>query len=217
MEVIFYAAGWQSLVDHWRDLNMLAPESGHEVCYEIVELNTLTVNSIRYTCYMAYSTKPIDDVNNYPWVWYYFVPQQEETMAIEYSRSMSPEELMKTLEQGSSVPVENAIEVWTVSAPKETTSLRYLPPEQAKSHAVSLFVCNANGEWHPIEYTADGRYLVFRMESDNCCFCIVPTENDPTPLLVLTSVSILLIITVAVFILVRRNKTTKPTPQSAQT
>jgi hypothetical protein len=102
MEVIFYAAGWQSLVDHWRDLNMLAPESGHEVCYEIVELNTLTVNSIRYTCYMAYSTKPIDDVNNYPWVWYYFVPQQEETIAIKYSRSMSPEELMKTLEQGSS-------------------------------------------------------------------------------------------------------------------
>lgn len=102
MEVIFYAAGWQSLVDRWRDLNMWAPESGHEVCYEIVELNTLTVNSIRYTCYMAYSTKPIDDVNNYPWVWYYFVPQQEETIAIKYHRSMSPEELMKTLEQGSS-------------------------------------------------------------------------------------------------------------------
>jgi hypothetical protein len=98
--IIFYDTGWKAIFDRWRDLNEEAPESGHQVYFILEELNRLTVNGIVYQCYMAYSTHPIDDVNDNQWAWIYLVPQQEEKIAIEDRRGVSPEELQSLLEKG---------------------------------------------------------------------------------------------------------------------
>ncbi len=97
---IFHEVGWKALFDTWQDLNEQAPETGHEVYFPLVQLNSITVNNINYDCYLAYSSMPVDDINNYQWAWLFVVPKQEDTIAIEMSFSLSPEELTKLLEQG---------------------------------------------------------------------------------------------------------------------
>lgn len=99
--IIFNDTGWKAVFDRWRDLNEQASESGHEVYYPVEELEDITVNGITYSCYIVYTAESVDDVNGYPWIWYYLVPQQEETIAIMDRQSISPEELQKLIEERS--------------------------------------------------------------------------------------------------------------------
>ena len=111
-EVNFCAAGWKAVFDRWRDLNENAVESGHQVYFPVEELQSYSINGIEYTCYIAYTTEPVDDVNGYPWIWYYFVPKQERTIAITDHRSISPEmlkKLLETLDVETAVPPEDIL------------------------------------------------------------------------------------------------------------
>lgn len=97
-EIQFNQVGWKAVFDRWRDLNEDAPETGHQVYFPMEEMNSVTVNGIEYDCYIIYTAQPVDDVNDYPWIWYYFVPKQEGTMAVVERQSISPERLQKLLE-----------------------------------------------------------------------------------------------------------------------
>ena len=111
-QIIFTPVGWKAVFDRWRDLNENASDLGHEVYFPVEELNNITVNGIEYTCYIVYSAAAVDDVNDYPWIWYYMVPKQEETVAIVDHRSISPEmlqKLLETLDINDAIPPEDIL------------------------------------------------------------------------------------------------------------
>lgn len=97
-QIVFTPVGWKAVFDRWRDLNEQAEETGHGVYFPIEEFSSITVNNIEYSCYAVYSAASVDDVNDYPWIWYYFVPKQEGNIAILDHRSISPEDLQRLLE-----------------------------------------------------------------------------------------------------------------------
>lgn len=111
-EIQFNQVGWKAVFDRWRDLNEDAPETGHEVAFPMEELNSVTVNGIEYDCYIVYTAAPVDDVNDYQWIRYYFVPRQEGTMAVIDQRSIDPERLrrmLETLDVNEGVPPEDIL------------------------------------------------------------------------------------------------------------
>ncbi len=96
-----YIAGnsWRDIFATWQERNQEAERTGHPVCYPMMQKNNITVNGIEYYTYIVYTAAPVDSYNHYPWIWYYFVPVQEDNIAFVDCNSIDPEALQATLNQ----------------------------------------------------------------------------------------------------------------------
>ncbi len=95
--VQFATVSWHKLFELRQWLNVEAEETGHTVYFPVVELEEVTVNGITYSVYAYYTSQPVD-VMEYPWIWYYYVPQQEENVAFIDHWGIEEEELQWVLE-----------------------------------------------------------------------------------------------------------------------
>ncbi len=99
LEIQFAAVSWHEIFDKWEQLNRDAEKTGHTVAYPLLRLDDAEVNGITYNIYAYYTAESVDDISNYPWIWYYYIPEQEPDMAITDHWGIHDDELEIVLDR----------------------------------------------------------------------------------------------------------------------
>jgi len=107
-----------------------------------------------------------------------------------------------------------AIEAWTLELPHSDTSLklRYLLPKDHGADAVALEGL-VEEQWIPLDFTAQGSYLVFTAPEGLRAIRLNAVEPEPSPYLLPAILGGAVLLTVLVVVLAVRRKKKKSAPQ----
>lgn len=94
---------------------------------------------------------------------------------------------------------------FSVTGCQDLSTAHYLPAPEMPKNRLTLYVRDGDGQWQSREFTREGRYLLFELNSGDSAFALT---HSPVPLLlyVLTGCGILLIAAAAVTAAVIRGK-----------
>ncbi len=97
-ELLFASVSWVEIFKTWQALNEKAPDTGHEVYFQVHSLGDLEVNDITYLVYAVYSESSEEE--GYYEIWYYYIPSQEQTIAFIDRNHITFEDMDAMIEQG---------------------------------------------------------------------------------------------------------------------
>lgn len=103
---------------------------------------------------------------------------------------------------------ETLLESWQISADESVNTARLLLPDGVTAGKVKLLVSNLDGEWRAVSYTQDGSYLVFSLAAGDLYLALVEVQINYIPW-VISGISTVVLITVAVPIILRKKKSKK--------
>ncbi len=80
---IFVAAvSWDEMFAQWQKLNEEAPQYGHEVYFQVLQLENVEVNGLTYHVYATYNDGAVYELNHERKLCYWYVLEQEPTIAL---------------------------------------------------------------------------------------------------------------------------------------
>ena len=109
---------------------------------------------------------------------------------------------------------QQIVEIFKYTLPNSNTptTMRYAYLPDYNIEEITLFVYNEETDWHPVEFTVNGSYLVFSVNKDDSAFCIIHTTPDYTFLTLTISAAVILILLITLLILcIRRNQKKRKT------
>ena len=103
---------------------------------------------------------------------------------------------------------EKMISGWEISFPAEaeSTTLRYLIPEEYRDKELKLMVRLTGRVWNEEPFTVDGSYLVFTADAEDDAFCLVERPADHSMIWYGAGGAALVVLTVAGILMARKRR-----------
>lgn len=98
------------------------------------------------------------------------------------------------------------LEAWNLNLTEDSDcSARFRMPADADTDRLCLILRGADAVWRETDFTVDGSYLVFDMESGDDVIALVETKADPLPM-ILAGIALLAVLTGGAVLLRKRKK-----------